>query len=343
MRNVRRVPLAIVMVSLSTALAIAVMELAGRFLFNESVRLILDPDHRMDPNLRPGPESPVDFTNVDGIRSLVEPEDVEDEDVNIIVLGDSFVFGYLQPHDEALPHILQSLARSHFPGRDINIFNFGWITSSPLLSLRLLQDVGHKYKPDTVLLLMDVSSDFHDDLKYQAWLDSPVREIVPFSYLAIRNATGVTAPKFSEWLFGWPFDRFFVVNQPIARSEPYLQFSMSVVDQIHDYAENELGSRFVLFALPRGFMFSTTESPNNWEAGRYTPLGDYVLEPFLFLEDRADSLEYPYRSLLPAFKDTEVFPTSFDDDPHWNDAGTELAARAVFDLCLPLRCFDAAE
>ena len=35
-----------------------------------------------------------------------------------------------------------------------------------------------------------------------------------------------------------------------------------------------------------------------------------------------------------------LFPVCFEDDPHWNEAGTDLAARTIFDFCVEQGCFD---
>jgi hypothetical protein len=34
-------------------------------------------------------------------------------------------------------------------------------------------------------------------------------------------------------------------------------------------------------------------------------------------------------SLLETFQQTDIFPTCFDDDPHWNRNGMELASAAI--------------
>jgi hypothetical protein len=237
------------------------------------------------------------------------------------------------------------MARTKFSDRKINVFNFGWVSSSPILSLRLLRDIGRKYKPDAVILLVDISSDFHDDLVYTHYLYNRrgiyrLVDFAPFIHFVIRKSTGRLFPEFSEWLFSTPYDRFFAVNQPLADTRSNLELTIRYIDESAAYSEEVLQAKFLVAALPRGFMYSDRESPNNWEADRYTVLGPYVLEPFRFFEEVFAAKDYPYLSLLPAFQNTELFPTTFDDDPHWTIAGTEVAARAMFEFCLEQGCFN---
>jgi len=319
------------------AISIVIFEIAGSAVYSDRIDLLRSPDHRMQPNTAE--------TNSDGIRSKVEPDEVSAEDINVIFLGDSFTYGLRLPPEDALPQQMERIARSRFPGRNINIFNFGWISSSPILSLRLLRDIGKKYKPDFVILLVDISSDFHDDLVYTHYLYNRrgvywLLDFAPFIHYFILRSTRRLLPEFSEWLFSTPSDRFFAVNQPLGKSRSDMQKTVEYIDAIAAYSEEVLHAGFLVAALPRGFMYSDRETPNNWEANAYSPLGPFVLEPFRFFEDVLEVKSYAYLSLLPTFQNTNVFPTTFDDDPHWTVAGTRLAAQAMFEFCLDNGCFD---
>ncbi len=325
-----------VLTVLFLALSLVLFEFAGRVIYADRVELLRFPDHRMDPT---EPDN-----NSDGIRSRIEPGDVRQEDVNIIFLGDSFTYGHRLPAEHALPQQLERMARTRISDRIINVFNFGWTSSSPILSLRLLRDIGIKYKPDTVILLVDISSDFHDDLVYTQYLHSRrgiyrLIDFAPFIHYFILKSTRRLLPEFSEWLFSTPSDRFFAVNRPLAGTRPNLEPTIKYIDEIAAYSEDVLHARFLVAAFPRGFMYSDRETPNNWEANAYSVLGPYVLEPFRFFEEVMAVKDHPYLSLLPAFQNTDVFPTTFDDDPHWTIAGTEVAAQAMFEFCLDRGCF----
>ena len=108
-----------------------------------------------------------DDLNSDNIRSQIEASEIKAEDTNIIFLGDSFVYGFLLSHHAAIPYQFEEIAQPQFPHQKINGINFGWISSSPLLSNNLLKKIGKKYKPDVVILDLDLG-DFYDDLRYDA-------------------------------------------------------------------------------------------------------------------------------------------------------------------------------
>ena len=103
---------------------------------------------------------------------------------------------------------------------------------------------------------------------------------------------------------------------------------MRSVGLIRDYADQS-GAEFVLFVFPRHFQYDRREAPNSWERAEYDLEGPHNLEPFRFFDEQRDQVDYPIHTLLEAFRATEVFPTCFDDDPHWNDSGATVAAEAI--------------
>ena len=84
-----------------------------------------------------------------------------------------------------------------------------------------------------------------------------------------------------------------------------------------------------MYVFPRSFQYSDRECPKNWEADQYEVLGPHCLEPFRFFEELAPEVDYPIHSLLDAFRETVVFPTCFEADPHWNPAGYRVCAEAM--------------
>jgi hypothetical protein len=274
-------------------------------------------------------------TNADGIRSTVDPASVRGEDLNVVVLGDSFAYGFKLPPELAPPQQLEAQARAALPGRKINVFNFGWPSSSPLLSLRLLRDIGSHYKPDVVILMVDLT-DYHDEIKYRRmlarrgiWALSSYTPVILFRLALAAHPF----PWLYESVFGVPQDRFFVMHEPLAESRALLAPMLESIDQLDTYARETLGAKFLVVQGVRAFQYSDRESPQNWERQRYLPLGPYVRAPFEFLESEMAKRGIPYLSLLPAFEASSEFPLYLADDPHWNQAGSGLAARAMFGFC----------
>ena len=121
------------------------LEFIGQtLLFRNGVGLFKNVDHRMKPHTRE--------TNGDGIRDAREADAYREEDWNIVFLGDSFVYGLGVERDEAIPRQFEQILAQRSPEKRIRAANFGWVSSSPLLSYRLLRDIGRRYKPDVVVM-----------------------------------------------------------------------------------------------------------------------------------------------------------------------------------------------
>lgn len=311
------------------------IELFGRFLFSDKIAFIKNIDHRMS--------SDEVGKNSDGILSDKEASDFPEEDLNIIFLGDSYTYGVGVESEASFPYLFELMLNQHPDTSNVNIANFGWESSSPYLSLRLLKDIGAKYKPDMIFLCLDMT-DFHDDLKYQKLIERPTPVYRALEYCpgivfstnkilgGLSKYLGIGKPY--VWIFGMPKDRFFIVNQPLEESRPYLENTLSNITALNEYSQNVLKSGFVLIILPRAFQYSTRECPDNWEASSYINLGEYVHEPFRLFEQMEKDVDYPIISLLDTFQSTAVFPTCFQDDPHWNESGHKVAAEGLFKALL---------
>ena len=308
----------------------------------------LSVDHRMRPDGRE--------INSDGIRFLGEADDLGDDDFVILVLGDSYTYGLGLDYDESYPYVLEELLNAMPCSSAVRSVNFGWGSSSPLLSLRLLRQVGAGYRPDLVVYTLDMT-DFDDDLRYEELLEEagaldvdPRRLTVDLlqAFLAGYPRLSRLRETLATLRRGRPADepaadvesaedapermRFFVATRPLADTRADIERGvMKNLRAIHDFARDELGVPMALVVYPRAFQYSDRESPKNWERWRYKPLGPFVREPFRYFEEVAPELPYPVFSLMPAFEGSETFPLFFADDPHWNRDGARLAARAVAD------------
>lgn len=319
--------------------ALAIFEIIGQdFIFKDKMYFAKDVDHRLKPNSSPE-------INSDGIRSLVKSGHFREEDLNIIFLGDSFLYGTRLPFNKTITYRFEEIAGKSHPAIEINAANFAWISSSPLLSYRLLKDIGRKYNPDIVILALDMS-DFHEEIKYLRLLERKgiyrLLDIIPITVLAARRLISqveVLEP-LHERIFRFPSRRFFITEKPLSETLPYFSYVKRSIDNINTFCKTELDARFMLVILPRSYQYSDRESPDNWEKKFYEPLGKYVHEPFKYFESIRNEVDYHIYSLLPDFQASEVFPTCFDDDPHWNEAGAAVAAEAIYGYCLKEGCFE---
>jgi hypothetical protein len=305
-----------------------------------------DVDHRMWPD---GKE-----INSDGARFRGEPEDLADDDFVILFLGDSFTYGFNLFYEDAYPYVAERIFREADCDANVRAVDFGWTSSSPLLGLRLLRQVGFKYRPDLIVYGLDMT-DFHDDLRYElklreqndyafdqsAILERLISTRLPWAVPAMPLLRAITDRLRSsddgsggELIAGLavpgPNERYFATNHPLDVSRSAIELGvMKNLAEIERYARDLLGVGLVVAVLPRSFQYSDRESPRNWEANEYEPLGPYVREPFRYFEQVAPTLPYPVVSLLSAFAESDEFPLYLPTDPHWNERGAALAGRTI--------------
>jgi len=317
----------------------------GNLIMAQSIRvsywtaLMKDVDHRPKPGSEPG-------LNRDNIRAWREADSIRPDDFNIVFLGDSFVFGYFLDVRESPPAILESLLREHYQTDRINVWNFGWVSSSPYLQWRQLQDLGPRYQPDLVLQGLDMT-DFRDDFIYRNLIEGRgiyqyVRQypVVFFHTMEIVRYF----PSLYLKIFGYPPEgHYFITRQPLADSSVFFADVKDSLDRIHQYSQEAFGAPFASFIFPRHWQYTDREAPLSWERGSYDVLGPYVREPFRYFEGVADSTPYPIISLLGDFQETDQFPLCQEADSHWNPAGARFAAEAIFRHCLAIGCFAGLE
>jgi lysophospholipase L1-like esterase len=291
-------------------------------------------DHRMRPN---DPDVP---TNEDGIRSSRPASAFAAPGRNVVILGDSFLYGYKLAFEQSVPLLVERQLQEQFPGTPVRVANFAWTSSSPLLAYRLLRDIGAKYRPELVVQCIDMT-DFHDDLKYAALLarDGIYRyyDRFPLALTALKTISPGAFRRLVSWSLSGavPPQVFFASRAPLEETRPKLSALVENLRRIDGWAR-EHGARFAVVVVPRNYQYSKRESPRSWERNAYEPLGPYALEPFRFFSELDGKLGFPVYSLLPAFQRTQVFPTCFVDDPHWNEDGARVAAEALAPLVASL-------
>lgn len=304
--------------------------------------LISDVDHRLT-------EDPKKNINSEGIRSFQTSSRYRAEDFNIIFAGDSFAYGLGLPIEHAPPYQLETLLRQHYKRDDIHVVNFGWSSSSPYLSLRLLKDLGAAYKPDMIIFLLDLT-DFKDDWFYKHILhrQGNYRFLVEHPYLGyIARTVARKTDAYTGWyqqLMGFPdWSTYFTVHQPYEASKPFFDNVYQSLLEMHTFSQQTLGVPLYVFSAPRHWQYTDKESPDSWEAHAFEIQGPYALNNFIWLEETARTAPFPMISLLQDFRETTVFPTTFQDDSHWNREGAGVAAAAIFEHCQQLACFNNLE
>lgn len=321
--------------SLAVAFAVAPRLLAGVLLSRLSAAHDLSVDHRNAPD--------GDEINGDGARFRGEAADLADGDFVVLFLGDSFTYGFRLAYEETYPAAVERALAGARCSAPVRVVNFGWTSSSPLLGLRLLREVGARYHPDLVVYNLDMT-DFQDDLRYARdlrvrgehgfasgevlWAALVARlPALEFARARLEEATPCRPGPLGE-ADAVPRDRFFATNRPLEASRSAIERGvMRNLAALHRTAQS-LGAGFFVFVLPRAFQHSRDESPRNWERARYEVLGPWVREPFRYFESVRDELDYGTASLLPAFEAADP-PLYLEDDPHWNARGARVAGEAA--------------
>jgi hypothetical protein len=326
----RKAVFSLLLILVSAAVSILLLEYGLRIFYFKpwaEANLIGNPDHRMTRQYH-------DNVNADGIRSPVEAEAFRAENFNVLFLGDSFTYGWRVMMGKTLPAQFERQAReAGYPL--MRAVNFGWVSSSPYLSNRLLRDKGSNYKPDLVVLTLDMT-DVFDDRLYRNIVERRhffrTGQYLPAItlFISVINQSLWQSEWLAQQAFGVPARRFFIVERPLDETRADFERMMVNVDAIHAYCRDVLDVPFVLFVMPRHFQFDPRLSPDNWEKAQYPLAGPYLQEPFRYFEEAAQQRSYPIVSLLADFQTTTVFPVTFQDDPHLNEAGNTVASTAIF-------------
>lgn len=198
-----------------------------------------------------------------------------------------------------------------------------------------MRDKGSLYKPDLVVLTVDMT-DIFDDQLYRNILERRHffrwGQYLPAitQFISLANQSWWQSEWLAKTLFGVPGRHYFIVEQPLEQTRPYFNGLMQNVDAVATYCREVLHVPFVLFVMPRHFQYDPRESPENWEKGQYPLAGQYLLEPFRYFGEVAEQKPYPVISLLDDFRGAGQFPLVFADDPHLNEQGNAFAADAMF-------------
>lgn len=334
-------------------LGTVVLWLAGPFI----MRTFIVPEHQHDIDHRflplPGER------NEDGILPDIPAKNYEEGDFNIIFMGDSFTYGYrLNDPFDSFPFMVEKELKKQSAIPVVKVVNFAWTNSSPILHLRQLREIGKKYHPDLIVHAIDMT-DFSDDIGFtegleRSGLDSP-KQMTIFEAMAIWIALRLeledrlTLP--ASFISGdtdkpsnilrppGPPNRFryFHMWQPLKDSEPFFKSTWNSIVECAELAE-QMGAAYVVFVLPRYQQYNRNQclkvDHNGTESDRIPLSDEYMFEAFKFFEEKSKNSIFPIYSLLEDFQKTALFPTVFNDDLHYNEAGHEVAAKGIVRMLL---------
>ena len=331
----------------SLAVALLLVHLAGPWLTRVMLpaQFGLDIEHRL-LDCEPCP-------NRDGV-ALRPPATSTSADAFVIVfLGDSYAYGDgLDDPLDAFPFVVEELLQQARPELEVQVANFAWPSSCPLLQWRQLEELGPRYRPDLVIQAFDMS-DFHDDLVYARQLDevglAGPDALSVWRVLDVRLSLLLGVTSWRGWLQAralrrdWrdPFAdpdriwsrqaRHFAMSAPLDQTRELLEPTWRNLEAI-DAASDRLGADFAVVVLPRYQHYDPSESPRDWAARLFPMSPEHIGEPFAWFEQKRSDAGFPVHSLLPAFEASGApgpVTTVFPDDPHYNVVGHRIAGDAI--------------
>ena len=273
----------------------------------------------------------------------------------IVVLGDSYTFGYGVEAAEAFPSVLERLVAGRDPA--VDVVNAGIPSYSPTLEYLWLRERWEQVAPDIVVLPLDMS-DFQDDLWFEdlAVYDAEGRlervrpsprpgriESLYKDLLLVRMFRSVLDRAYARLRSGEELDlpqtrdlarnRFALTRDDLtpADSEPHWRRTLGWMEAIADLAAAR-SARLLVMTYPYGHQARVDE----WESGRqhYGFAGDkvYPATPGERLEAWAGDVGVPALNLFPTLRQQADGTFYFAWDGHFTPAahllaGTELHRR----------------
>ncbi len=267
-------------------------------------------------------------------------------DLRILVLGDSFTFGYGVEAEATFPERLE--ARLAAAGRRADVVNAAVISYSPILEYLYLRERGLALEPDVVVVAFDMS-DFQDDLVYegaavrdaagalQAVHPGPVgsgrRLVLP---ALLRSGADAL---YGRWRSGRELDlpqtrdlrhnRFALTRDdvPPADAEPHWRRTLGYLELLFETARRG-GARPVLLTYPYGHQVA----PEEWSLGRhhygFAAQKVYPDAPARRLEAFAASRDVTFVSAFATMR-REAGGLYFPRDGHFTPRGHELVAELL--------------
>lgn len=304
-----------------------------------------------------GAFAPVDVvTNSLGLRS---PEVIVPKPANtirILIIGDSFTFGWGVLEKESYPSLIEKIIQQRYPNKKIEVINAGLPASGPSYYYLFLKNIGIRLEPDIIVVGFHTFTDLVFDLPTSIWnqTDPEGLPLVIKKENAIIDTEGfiradhlpfkLTIPilKHSH-LFAFFLD-FIDPHSNNLNSEQFLtDYGLYFKQTAHELDEpkrkakllfeamqklaSQEHSRFIVMTIPAEFKiyperllkYSITLPMLPWDR---TYPGD-EFEDF-FLSKNIDHLR-----LLPIFDAHNSEEMFYPLDDHWNPRGHQIAATAI--------------
>lgn len=272
----------------------------------------------------------------------------QQDELRILMLGDSFTWGYGVEQEETFSELLEEKTNT-------NVINAGATSYSPILEYLFLKNKGLSYQPEVVILNLDLS-DLQDDYirEQKAQYDANgeliavynpdkdgfiynLRKRIQITNLINGIFVGIDKALPPPTEINYPFihdvayDRYGITrDEPLNDEQEHWQRTFSYINKIKALCD-EHNITFVLSIYPYGHQISTEE----WEVGRHN---SGLLNGQVY-SDRAEKIIRQYAeendihfiSMFAGFREAEAerTPLYFTYDGHFNQEGHQVAAEIL--------------
>lgn len=271
----------------------------------------------------------------------------------VVVVGDSYTFGYGVEASEAFPSVVEQLCAEG--GWPVDVVNAGIPSYSPTLEYLLLRERWADLQPDIVVLALDMS-DFQDDLWFEDLAvygpHGRLERVRPTprpgrfqslykDLLLVRMFRSALDRLYSRWRSGEELDlpqthdllrnRFALTRDDLsaAESEPHWQRTLGWMGRIADLVAGH-GARLLVMTYPYGHQVAVDE----WETGRqhYGFARDkvYPATPGEHVERWTRDRGLPALNLFPIFRERSDGTFYFPFDGHFTPKAQRLAGDELF-------------
>jgi hypothetical protein len=259
-------------------------------------------------------------TNALGLRSPPLPA-ADEPGLHVLVIGDSYAFGWGVPDSLAFPHRLEILLRESNPGLRVSVINAGMPGFSILQQLRMLNLIRAHTRVDVVVSTYSLANDPVDELRIARF--APDRLAAYNS--GLRDSLSVAARIIrSSRMLSWIDRRTTTLQFAFANlSPPALGLARRSLENLCAAGSAD-GGHFLLVVLPRRGEIVADRGIEGW----LTPAA--MTGARRLPSEVALSRRVPVLDVTPTLRGVQEHEPAFlPADAHWTPAGHEAVARAI--------------
>ncbi len=271
-------------------------------------------------------------TNAWGLRG---PEyDPAPEDLCVVVLGDSYAFGWGVEEEASFPRQLERLLREHLGAPTLTVINAGIPGYGPYQQIAMLRQVRRYVTPDLVIATFSLANDPVDELRIARYAPDRLQEYDPAlrepdAFLSRLSRHSRTASLLDQRTRSW---QLFGAN---AGAEARRLMTATWVRLIDECRQD--GVPLIMVVVPQRNQILRGGGLAGWFAGQLT--GELRALP----REIARRHGVPLVDLGPTLAVVQQHQDAFlPHDAHWTTAGHRAAAQAIADA-LPAVWPDPAE